>query len=159
MQRRESNTVAFHHKQCEEYNNGFRDYRYNYWIGLERLHAITFYEKFSVRDESQNYKVTIENFSSSRSGSALMNGSLMNQYNGRAFSTPDRDNDGNSNTDCAQHAGDDYGGWWFGVSDHDCIDVNLNGEYYNIMHSIGENGIVWQGAVSLTDTIMAIKKV
>ena len=183
VQRRMSNTTTFHDKQWEEYKNGFGDYRYNYWMGLERLHAITssgnyelfvgFYDPnvnaggymyatyttFSVADENQKYRLTITGFESSRSTSTVAD-SLMNQHNGKMFSTPGNgnDNDDNSNKNCAQHAGYTYGGWWFGGND--CIDVNLNGQYYSIFDNPGPNSIVWQGGgtIPLTNTIMAIKK-
>ena len=193
VQRRMNNTVAFHNKNWEDYKKGFGDYRYNYWIGLEKLHAITssgdyelfvgfsyflsntlmrtfgIYGKFSVSDESQNYKVTIKDFSSSRSGSMPnVDESVMLEHDGKEFSTPDsgHDNDGIDHIHCARHAVPNYGlvsfgGWWFGLGNNNCLDVNLNGKYYNsLAGQNGPNRMDWQDVNSpLKSTIMAIKKV
>lgn len=178
IQRRVSDAVAFHHMGWEDYKNGFGDYRYNYWIGLEKLHQITssgsyelfvgLYDKFSsnphrlavygtfeIASESQNYKLTVGNYESGRSN---LTDSLISQHNNRDFTTHDRDNDDNANKNCAHHGGSYYGGWWFGGSD--CLDANLNGKYFTYGNNNPPNGILWQGlnGHSMTTAIMAIRR-
>ena len=62
---------------------------------------------------------------------------------GMKFSTPDRDNDKNRRTNCAQQ---DRSGWWF----NSCSAANLNGFYHGGKYSAEEtrtgefdDGVLW----------------
>ena len=177
IQRRVSDAVAFHHMGWEDYKDGFGDYRYNYWIGLEKLHHMTssdsyelfvglhdqyahvyrhaVYESFAVASEDQNYMLTVGDWDSSRS--TLVDS--LSSHSGTAFTTHDRDNDDHQSINCA-HQGDlYYGGWWF--RGNDCLDANLNGQYITQASTNQANGILWQGIneYSKAATIMAIRRI
>lgn len=64
-----------------------------------------------------------------------------------AFSTPDRDNDNNKDTNNGNCALTLKSGWWF----NSCADVNLNGEYSHIEDNYG-----WGSP--LKETTMKIRK-
>lgn len=185
IQRRVDGTVPFHTKGWDDYKRGFGDYRYNYWMGLDKLHEITssgnyelfvglydplssvsyryiyvVYRTFAVASESQNYKLTVNYLDESRSSISELFESLT-AHNQQEFTTfePEHDNDGIGDRNCAHHGGLYYGGWWFGGSD--CVDANLNGQYYMPGNVVVNNGIVWQGVSqhSMAATIMAIRRV
>ncbi|XP_039951194.1 angiopoietin-related protein 2-like [Bactrocera tryoni] len=138
IQRRQSGSVDFY-RTWDDYKEGFGELRGNYWIGLEKLYALTNsceqelyiqmktrkggkyyakYAEFLIGDESESYalkKLGIYN------GSA---GDSLKYHSGRKFSTYDRDSD-----DSADNCANKYkGGWWFGG----CYASHLNGVYGNV---------------------------
>ncbi len=108
------------------FNLGWDDYKAGFgdlpggqfgWIGNDRMAVLTAggvdlevrhdedissYADFHVRDESQNYLMTV-------SGSAF-GGSFSGGHNNRPFSTFDRDNDVSSQNCAADYSA----GWWYG---------------------------------------------
>ncbi|XP_028894068.1 ryncolin-1-like isoform X2 [Zeugodacus cucurbitae] len=136
IQRRQNGTVDFN-RDWHDYKEGFGDLTGNYWIGLEKLHAITssceqelyiqmksrngteYYAKYSallIADEIEGYALKkLGNYS----GNA---GDSLNRHLGYKFSTRDRDNDAHENYNCAEGW---KGGWWF----FKCYNCFLNGVY------------------------------
>lgn len=195
IQRRRDDAVAFQDKNWENYRTGFGDYLGNYWMGLEKLHQITFsgsyelyvgfqggfdtieafYTAFSVGSENQNYKLTLSDMDVGRSSYNNDNDDGLKMHKDQPFTTYDRDNDDvdrddEDGTNCADHSGKLFGGWWFGgrngIASHvidNCLDSNLNGKYYASGNDNGNgNGIEWKGLVgdtSITKTVMAIRRV
>ena len=146
------------------YKNGFGEFDGEFWLGNEKIHTITktgrweariemrfnfidryaAYSTFSVDSEDNNYKITVTGYS----GDA---GNTLGVYhNGRAFSTFDRDNDGNAGINCALAR---KSGWWFQTG---CEYCNLNGlmgkvhgfDWYNF----GGWGSIWTAEMKIRRT-------
>ncbi|XP_011189971.2 ficolin-1 [Zeugodacus cucurbitae] len=136
IQRRQSSSVNFT-RNWHDYKEGFGDLTGNYWIGLEKLYALTsnfehelyiqmrrrngqaYYAKYSqilIGNESEDY---ILKKLSDYSGNA---GDSLSRHLGIKFSTYDRDNDIDDERNCAL---DFKGGWWF----YGCYASHLNGLY------------------------------
>lgn len=193
IQRRINNDVAFEDKNWSQYRNGFGSYLGNYWMGLEKLHEITssgnyelfvgvrapyndpqyaLYSTFAVESEGLNYKLTLSGFDD---GFSTVTEDGLEMHDGQPFTTHDEDHDGVSqgdeNVNCAAHSDQFYGGWWFGGSNvnnlnlvDDCISSNLNGKYYDYGYAgDNDNKIKWKGLgstqSSLIKTLMAIRRV
>ena len=133
IQRRTTGHTDFD-RVWDEYKQGFGSLDDDFWMGNDKIHAITasgshelridlrykgrtafaHYDNFAVADESENYRLTIGAYD----GTA---GDSLSYHNGKEFTTLYNDND-SSFTNCAFHNG---GGWWFG----DCDEANLNGHW------------------------------
>ena len=138
-----------------EYVNGFGDPKWEYWLGLEKIHCLTAavfrselrvdlgdfdgnkknaqYNFFSVNNNLTNYRLDIGAYSGN-AGDALhgvtcATGNHPWLHDGMTFSTYDRDNDRSSDNCAQRHSA----GWWYKA----CWCANLNGPYN------GENG--WIG--------------
>ena len=142
IQRRQDASTYFN-RGWDEYKRGFGDKSRNFWLGLDAIHALTGkgvtlridlvelngkkgfakYGRFSVGNESSNYKLDVSGFS----GNA---GNCLRYNNKAAFSTKDRDNDWYVNGNCAAEYR--QGAWWY---PYYCGHSNLNGLYPT---SIGE---------------------
>jgi len=145
-------------KTWQEYEQGFGNPNGNYWMGLERIHAMTRgptelyiylekltqsayarYASFSVGDASTNYRLTV----SDCHGTAA--DSLIEHHNGMAFSTWDRDNDLDPEDNCSAEHG---GGWWFNA----CGTSNLNGHHRSSYAGLTQNDydalIQWENFIS-----------
>ena len=116
IQRNRKNSQLSFNKNWREYEEGFGDLNKDFWAGLELMHTLTqrgqwemrvdyqkndktwsylHYNQFSVGSASEEYPLTVGGYSGSiTSGHALY-------YNGMKFSTPDNDNDGWSDDNCA----------------------------------------------------------
>ncbi|XP_011189965.2 ryncolin-1-like [Zeugodacus cucurbitae] len=144
IQRRKSDAVNFT-RDWHDYKEGFGDLKENYWIGLEKLHALTssceqelyvqlekyngekYYAKYSeflIGDESESYALKKLGNYSGNAGDSLIH------HLGKKFSTYDRDND-EWERSCAM---DWKGGWWF----FKCYFSHLNGLY-----GVRETGVDW----------------
>ncbi|KXJ08511.1 ficolin-2 [Exaiptasia diaphana] len=153
IQRRLDGSVDFN-RVWADYKQGFGDKNGEYWLGIDRIHAMTSlgkfrlrvdledfegntryaeYDSFSVADEADNYRASIGNYTGSAADS-LTNPD--NPINGMPFSTKDRDNDKSSSSCAAFYEA----GWWF----KDCHNSNLNGLYLRGIHSQFAKGIVWK---------------
>ena len=137
IQRRIDNSTDFY-RNWTEYKTGFGNKAGNWWIGLDKIHAMAgpgkgtmlnitlksgkdgdelFYAQYShfeVKNEVDNYQLTVAGYSGN-AGNSLQYHSLMN------FSTFDRDND-KWNLNCAKRF---KGGWWH----NSCIKCNFNSWY------------------------------
>ena len=141
MQRRKDGSQDFSLNWLE-YENGFGNVMQEFWWGNKNLHELTSQADYKLRidleDWNGNTKFAIYNnfmISAPESGYMLtysgydprstLADSLTYPHKGKKFTTKDRDNDGNSKTNCAQKWS---GGWWYG----NCFNVNLNGPYKQV---------------------------
>ncbi|XP_033644647.1 ficolin-2-like [Asterias rubens] len=165
FQRRQDGSVDFY-LDFANYSRGFGNLEGEFWLGNDNLHRLTAqgeyelrvdltsldddtgfacYGSFSIADVSDNYTLTVGNYS----GTA---GDKLSHHNNQAFSTKDRDNDASSGN-CAELG---HGAWWY----RSCTYSNLNGRYYNEA-SISAYGIRWRGFSgyrSLKTTEMKIRR-
>lgn len=124
IQRRVSDSVDFY-RDWQAYKDGFGVLTENYWIGLEKLHALTSscqhelyielqkfngasyyarYTEFMVGSESEDYPLEVLGTYIGTAGDSLK------IHLGMKFSTRDRDNDIAPKNNCAV---DFKGAWWF----------------------------------------------
>ncbi|XP_014101428.1 fibrinogen C domain-containing protein 1 [Bactrocera oleae] len=149
IQRRVSADVDFY-RNWTDYKVGFGNLAGNYWIGLDKLHALTtscehelyikmensggekYYAKYSafvVGSEADGFVLkTVGDYK----GNA---GDYFQNHEGSKFSTYDRDNDQKDDDNCAKKW---RGGWWYNC----CYWSNLNGDYTK---GNSGQGIVWIG--------------
>ena len=149
--KRQDGSVDFY-RNWTDYKNGFGNLEGEYWLGLDNMYLLTHhsgdppqlrvdladwegntvfakYAQFSVSDEDSNYNLYVSGYQS-----ASTVGDSLTHHNRRGFSTPDRDNDGHTGTNCAVS----YNGpWWHGS----CYLSLLTGRYYR-------NGVVASGGVN-----------
>ncbi|XP_007900879.1 angiopoietin-1 [Callorhinchus milii] len=150
IQHRKDGSVDFQ-RTWKEYKMGFGSLAGEHWLGNEMIFLLTsqrqyslrielrdwegnraysFYEKFQLASEKQNYRLFLKGYS----GTAGRQSSLV--LHGASFSTKDLDHD-NCICKCAQML---TGGWWFDA----CGPSNLNGMYYSAGQNLGKlNGIKW----------------
>ncbi|XP_033645299.1 ficolin-1-like [Asterias rubens] len=169
FQRRQDGSVDFY-RDFADYSHGFGDLNGEFWLGNTNVHNLTaqgvwelridlsdfesntafaVYESFSIANESDKYRLTVESFSPTST-----TGDSLNYHNNLQFSTRDFDNDGRSYSNCAeQHRG----GWWY----DNCLTSNLNGEYHQVPNTGYGNGIIWNAwkgmSYSLKTTEMKIR--
>ncbi|XP_073848869.1 uncharacterized protein [Musca autumnalis] len=148
IQRRINGTVSFE-RDWEDYKNGFGDLNGEFWLGLDKIHALTepkgstefkiemqdfdnnwrysHYKSFYVEGESEKYTLRLENFVESNGGDTIP----MRYHHNEKFSTYDEDNDRNAEKNCASSF---MGGWWHNNCDlnHSYGFSNLNGFYYKM---------------------------
>ena len=129
FQRRRNGQQNFN-MNWDDYKNGFGDLKWEFWLGLEKIHCLTaatcraelrvdlgdstgrqayaIYDYFALESERTNYKLHFGAYSGTAGDSLRACGSSGN-LQGMPFSTPDNDND-NSSGNCAQSY---RAGWWF----------------------------------------------
>ena len=144
FQRRRNGQQDFN-MNWDDYKNGFGDLKWEFWLGLEKIHCLTtatcraemrvdlgdktgrqayaIYEYFALESERTNYKLRFGAYSGTAGDSLRGACGSGGNLQGMPFSTPDRDND-NSSGNCAQSA---RGGWWF----NSCFCSILNRPYNN----------------------------
>ncbi|XP_050335083.1 fibrinogen C domain-containing protein 1-like isoform X1 [Bactrocera neohumeralis] len=149
IQRRVNAEVDFYRKWTD-YKIGFGNLDGNYWIGLDKLHALTTscehelyirmesfsgvkyyarYNLFVVGSEAEGYVLkTVGDYKGDASD-------YFKNHEGSKFSTYDRDNDRKDDDNCAKKW---RGGWWYNC----CYWSNLNGDYAK---KNGGEGVVWIG--------------
>ena len=145
FQKRKNGEVNFY-RGWSEYVNGFGDPKWEYWLGLEKIHCLTAavfrselrvdlgdfdgnkkyaqYNFFSVSNNLTNYRLNIGAYSGNARDALHGVGCAgwAGNHDGMAFSTHDRDNDRGNNYSCSQsHSG----GWWYNY----CHCAHLNGPY------------------------------
>ncbi|XP_011196337.3 ficolin-1-like [Zeugodacus cucurbitae] len=150
MQRRQDGEIDFF-RDWHDYKTGFGNIARSFWMGFDKLHAITQmqlhelqielhdfndtvkyanYETFAVGNEIEKYTLKILGKYSGSAG----DGKIF--YNsGKKFTTHDVDNDGYS-WNCAVKY---RGGWWYDNCHHSC----LNGDYLNYNNKLEGKGIIW----------------
>ena len=130
FQRRRNGQENFN-RNWEEYKNGFGNLKWEFWLGNEKIHCLTFatchaelridmgdntgrkayaiYDYFASESERTKYKLCLGAYSGTAGdgmrGACGSGGNLV----GMPFSSPDRDNDNNSGN-CAQSW---RAGWWY----------------------------------------------
>ncbi|XP_054729645.1 ficolin-1-like [Anastrepha obliqua] len=140
IQRRQDALVNFY-RTWHDYQTGFGNLDGNFFIGLNKLHALTQvelqelriemkdyagtqiyakYESFAVGNEEEKYALNILGKYSGTAGEALRG-----YHDGQKFSTFDQDND-EAKENCAEIW---HGAWWY----KDCWWSNLNGSYNNTL--------------------------
>ncbi|PFX13458.1 microfibril-associated glycoprotein 4-like [Stylophora pistillata] len=152
FQKRVDGSVDFY-RGWHDYKVGFGNLKNEFWLGLDKLNRLTInnkkryklrvdledtsgntayasYNYFGVSSEKTNYKLSLGTYY----GNA---GDSLSYHKSRPFSTKDRDNDGQSGSNCAVTY---HSGWWF----HACHTSGLNGAYLHGSHSSLANGINWK---------------
>ncbi|XP_068150792.1 ficolin-1-like [Drosophila tropicalis] len=137
-----------------EYKRGFGDLSGDFFIGLDKLHAITKsqshelyihledfsgvtrfaqYDDFYIENENVLYKMTKLGTATGDAGDSLK------RHKGHKFSTYDRDHDSTSEN-CALTR---LGAWWYDT----CTDSNLFGIYFSGTYasSMDLKGMFWSG--------------
>ncbi|KAM8717898.1 hypothetical protein ACLKA7_004576 [Drosophila subpalustris] len=143
--RRMDGSVNFY-RNWTEYQKGFGDLNGEFFMGLDKLHALTaersqellvvledfegenrfeMYDKFAIGGENELYALHTLGNASGTAGDSLL------RHLGMPFSTFDRDNDKHF-TNCAEY---NTGAWWY----NQCYDSNLAGKYKEHNH----NGVIW----------------
>ena len=145
IQRRVNGLVDFN-RNWTEYENGFGFLNGSFWLGLWKMHALTFgrkkilklhidlktntteafarYGEFGVESNDTDYKLHIAEFdgNSTAPDSLTVKGDGTGNIHGMKFTTNDKDNDDKNNQNCAQAW---EGGWWFKA----CHDAHPNGVF------------------------------
>ncbi|XP_068151212.1 ficolin-2-like [Drosophila tropicalis] len=160
-----SNVELSFFRNWTEYQRGFGDFSGDFFIGLDKLHAITKsqthelyvhledfegntrfarYDEFYIESENQLYKL-------SKLGSFTGDaGDSLTRQKGASFSTYDKDNDSHSQN-CAIIR---IGAWWF----TDCSDSNLFGVYMRVgFTTIGIYWRLWMGEYSYQNVKMMVR--
>uniref|UniRef100_A0A1I8Q0X2 Fibrinogen C-terminal domain-containing protein n=1 Tax=Stomoxys calcitrans TaxID=35570 RepID=A0A1I8Q0X2_STOCA len=167
IQRRQDGSIDFY-RPWAEYKKGFGDIDGEFFIGLDKLHAMTNYDgpqellvlmengtnskegyskydAFKIGDESEKYKLKRTGRYTGTAGDSLRG------HIGLKFTTKDQDND-NYGTNCAESF---MGAWWYGA----CHSSNLNGHYGDAKHGRGVNWYSFSGHYnSLTYAKMMIRR-
>ncbi|XP_035211663.1 techylectin-5A-like, partial [Stegodyphus dumicola] len=142
----------FFFKDWRSYKYGFGDLNYDFWLGNDKIFALSnqrkstlrfdlldfededgfaVYDNFYVDDESEGYRLHLGDYRGNI-------GDSFKGHNLSKFSTRDRDNDNNSSRSCAMVY---KGGWWY----NNCHTVNLNGLYLKGIHDTYADGVNWHG--------------
>ncbi|XP_034475298.1 ficolin-1-like [Drosophila innubila] len=163
--RRIDGSVNFY-RNWTEYKNGFGDLDGEFFMGLDKIHAMTAnsrqellvlledfegdkqfekYEEFAIGDEDQEYVLhTLSN----ATGTA---GDSLSRHRGMKFTTFDRDNDLWSDGNCAKGGS---GAWWY----NHCQTSQLTGKYKD---TGVDKGITWDDfrgyEYSLKTAVMMIR--
>lgn len=169
FQRRQDGSVDFY-RSWQDYKKGFGSLTGEFWLGNDKIHnllavhsnnelridledfdgntAYAIYRNFKVGSESENYVLTVDEFS----GTA---GDSLRRHNRQQFSTKDRDNDQSKASSCAVER---VGAWWYSG----CTDSNLNGAYTNNTNREEWENIFWyywKGTRPMKFTEMKFRKV
>ena len=155
FQRRINGLLNFY-KTYEDYEQGFGDLKGEFWLGLEKIHRITHHSKehslrveltnslnvekyakyssFYVRDGTTKYHYMLE--VEGYSGTA---GDAMSYNNGTKFSAHNKDNDNNSNTNCAVI---EKGAWWYKSCSYSSLNAYYSKTSATKMKWTGFSGII-----------------
>ena len=144
FQRRRHVKLDFN-RNWTNYEEGFGDPQYEYWLGLKKINCLTFsacaaelridmtdfkglhkyyaiYSSIAVHNAANKYRLDLGAYSGTASDGMRACGSIRNN-DGMPFSTPDRDNDNWSGNRAQLHSG----GWWY----NQCWCSILNTPYNN----------------------------
>ncbi|XP_053686484.1 microfibril-associated glycoprotein 4-like [Sabethes cyaneus] len=169
FQNRYNGAVDFY-RSWKEYKDGFGSLDGEFWLGLEKLHQITYsdhyelailmedfhgetafarYSNFAIGGEAELYNlIKLGTYSGSANDSLIY-------HNKGKFSTFDNDNDENP-TSCAMTY---FGAWWY----KSCHTSNLNSRYVRAGSNIEANKMIvwrkWKGDLhTLKKTRMMIRR-
>ena len=141
IQRRVNGFVDFN-RNWTEYENGFGFLNGSFWLGLWKMHALTFgrgikvklrvnirsrgskagyarYNEFAVGNRNTDYELHVGGYDGTI-GDSLSDGHYI--LDGMKFTTFDQDNDTHNTENCALLY---HGGWWFSS----CFSACLNSVY------------------------------
>ncbi|XP_034473712.1 fibrinogen C domain-containing protein 1-like isoform X2 [Drosophila innubila] len=163
--KRMDGSVNFY-RNWTEYKTGFGDLDGEFFLGLDKIHALTearkqellvvledfegveafeSYDAFAIGNEDQQYVLHTLGKANGTAGDAL------NNQRGMKFSTFDRKNDESDSTGCAIVF---TGAWWY----KNCHDSNLAGKYKDNTYG---KGVIWQqfrgNQYSLKKAVMLIR--
>ncbi|XP_034474858.1 ficolin-1-like [Drosophila innubila] len=163
--RRMDGSVDFH-RSWNIYKKGFGDLDGEFFLGLEKIHALTAersqellvllgdyqgnssyeaYEKFAIGGEEELFALRTLGKASGDAGDSLR------KHHGMQFSTYDRDNDREPNKHCAEFY---TAAWWY----RGCHDSNLAGVYNTNTTGRGINWRSFRGVeYSLKSAVMLIR--
>ncbi|XP_049302344.1 ryncolin-2-like isoform X3 [Bactrocera dorsalis] len=152
IQRRQSNDTDFY-REWVEYEHGFGDLNANFFLGLDKIHALTNsrshdlwfqledfenekrvakYDYFAIGNAQDKYKlIALGQYSGTASDS-------FSYHFGQKFSTKDNDND-KSSENCAVYC---KGAWWY----RSCHESHLNGLYLGGEYPKSQEGegVTWE---------------
>ncbi|XP_034471729.1 ficolin-1-like [Drosophila innubila] len=163
--RRLDGSVNFY-RNWTEYKNGFGNLDGEFFLGLDKIHALTAdrkqellviledfdadrrlesYDDFAIGNEDQQYVLHTLGKAHGTAGDSL------DYQRGMKFSTFDRDNDKDSTRHCAEKY---TGAWWY----NECHYSNLAGKYNDKSYSSGVNWYHFRGyEYSLKTAVMMIR--
>ncbi|XP_034473407.1 ficolin-1-like [Drosophila innubila] len=145
--RRMDGTVDFY-RNWTEYKEGFGDLNGEFFLGLDKIHALTeernhellvvledlkgieafeMYDKFAIGDEDQQYVLHTLGYARGTAGDSL------GWHRGMKFTTYDRDNDNKKDKNCAVVYS---AAWWYNA----CHASNLAGKYND---NRWDKGVIW----------------
>ncbi|XP_036329162.1 microfibril-associated glycoprotein 4-like [Rhagoletis pomonella] len=147
-------SVAFHNLTWDSYKQGFGNVGENseFFLGLQRLHELTFsgffefridledfkglkkyahYSDFSVFNERAAYKLGILGVYHGTAGDSFM------YHEGQQFSAVDRDNDAKSQGSCSEEYNSP--GWF-----KNCMEANIFGNYLHGENDKFKEGMYWE---------------
>ena len=155
----------------DAYRDGFGDLARDFWWGLDYMWRLT-----SVPDRQYELRINLEDFDGSQAYATYQGFQISTEEDGyklkasdyhgnatdnlsvsydRKFSTRDRDQDGDSETNCAVYH---EAAWWF--NDYDCSDSSLNGRYLgDVRNKTGIWWYKWTWWQSLKKTEMKIRPI
>ena len=138
FQRRRNGQENFN-RNWEEYKNGFGNLKWEFWLGNEKIHCLTFatcraelridmgdnmgrkahaiYDYFALESEQAKYKLCLGAYTET-AGDGMKVCTHRGNSDGMPFSTPNRGND-NYSANCAKY---NRAGWWYNC----CYCSNLN---------------------------------
>ncbi|XP_042906796.1 techylectin-like protein [Parasteatoda tepidariorum] len=140
----------YFYQNWANYKSGFGHIEKDFWLGNDKIFALTnqnlysvrfelksvdgesryaLYDKFWIDDEINKYTLHIEDYSGNAGDS------MLKVHNNARFSTKDVKNNPGK-THCAQTY---KGGWWY----NECHTANLNGLYLGGKHKTYADGINW----------------
>ncbi|XP_018796815.1 PREDICTED: techylectin-5A-like isoform X1 [Bactrocera latifrons] len=152
IQRRQSNDTDFY-RGWFEYEHGFGDLNANFFLGLDKIHALTNsrshelwfqledfqnekrvakYESFAIGNAQDKYELSVLGQYSGTAGDSFTT------HRGEKFTTKDSDNDKDASNCAVQYTG----AWWY----QKCHASNLNGLYFGGEFPKDQfaKGVVWQ---------------
>ncbi|XP_050319696.1 ficolin-2-like isoform X7 [Bactrocera neohumeralis] len=169
IQRRQSNDTDFY-REWVEYERGFGDLNANFFLGLDKIHALTHsrshelwfqfedfqnekrfakYQSFAIGNAQDKYELIALGQYSGTAGDSFT------YHHGSKFTTKDSDNDKYSGN-CAVYF---KGAWWYNACSHSNLNGLYSGEEYPKSQKGG--GVMWSSwrgeSYSLKYVHMAIR--
>ncbi|XP_071835334.1 techylectin-5B-like isoform X4 [Apostichopus japonicus] len=141
--RRVDSSLSFY-RVWSEYREGFGTVDGNFWLGNDKLAALTSQGEYELRielesksgqhyyakcvgDVDTNFRLSVSGYDSS----STVGYDAMNNHNGREFTTRDRDNDAYG-YNCASYGTSYQSAWWF----NHCYHCDLNAPYSGVSYTI-----------------------
>ncbi|XP_071484057.1 ficolin-2-like [Diadema antillarum] len=150
FQRRTNGSEDFR-RGWASYRRGFGSASGDFWLGLDRLHRLTYQDEYELRVDLADFDDiavhawyswfrvdgTATNYRMHLGDYRGVAGDAMSYHNNQPFSTKDRDHDASEALHCALNSGE--GGWWY----NQCLEANPNGLYLGGQTERTREGVVW----------------